>query len=174
MTAEEEEESNEAQASRKPRRQQSNRRDDSGTLSSIVEKGWDKSVMVEGTVVSTVDFGCFVRVDASALNTECEGEFDGLVHVSAMSTQRVGRVADVVSADDKVQVRVNSIDGNKVSLTMLSVEDEAAKAEAAQSQFGGGGPREVEGAKDWKEILVKMSDEDMPAFTNSIIVESRK
>ena len=34
-------------------------------------------------------------------NLECEGEFDGLVHVSAMATQRVGRVSDVVSPDDK-------------------------------------------------------------------------
>lgn len=180
MTAAEEEASNEAQEARQNNRQsnrrqqqQNNRRDDSAILDALVEKGWDSSAMVEGTVVSTVDFGCFVRIDASALNPECEGEFDGLVHVSAMSKDRVGRVTDVVSLDDKIQVRVNSIEGGKVSLTMLSVEDEAAKAEASGPSGGGDAPAVIEGAKDWKQILVTM-EEEMPAFTNTIVIEAAR
>ncbi|KAL3933132.1 MAG: hypothetical protein SGARI_003780, partial [Bacillariaceae sp.] len=132
MTAEEEAASQEA--ANQARQKKSNRRqntNNSAIQGALKEKGWDSSTMVEGTVVSTVDFGCFVRVDASKLNAEVEGEFDGLVHISAMGAGRVRSVTDVVNADDKVQVRVKSIDGNKVSLTMLSTEDEAAKAEAA-------------------------------------------
>jgi general stress protein 13 len=66
----------------KPRQQ---RRDDSSILNALLEKGWEPSAFVEGTVVSTVDFGAFVRVSASTLNSECEGEFDGLVHISALA-----------------------------------------------------------------------------------------
>merc|ERR1712224_685025 len=148
-------------AASKPSRPSNNRRqpcrDDSALLNSLNEKGFDSSVMVEGTVVSTVDFGAFVRVDASTLNSECEGSFDGLVHISCLKVGRVGSVTDVVKADDKVQVRCKSIDGGKVSLTMLSVEDE--ESEAAQNQRGGGGgggfgPFDPgEGAKDWKDSV---------------------
>jgi elongation factor Ts len=187
ITAEEEASSAEAaQQARqqRPRRQNnsnSNRRDDSAVLISLQEKGWDSSQMVEGTVVSTLDFGCFVRIDASTLNSEVEGTFDGLVHISALQSGRVSSVTDVVKAEDKVQVRVKSIDGTKVSLTMLSTEDEVSKREERSS---GGGDNDNsfsgdyndglgEGAKDWKEILVKM-DDDMPVFKNFAVVEDRR
>jgi small subunit ribosomal protein S1 len=161
MTAEEAASSGEPRG--KPRQQ---RRDDSSILSSLMEKGWETSAFVEGTVVSTVDFGCFVRVSATALNSECEGEFDGLVHISALAARRVNSVTDVVSADQKVQVRVKSIAGNKVSLTMLSLEDEDAKKDF-------GAPSVPQGAKDWKESLAKM-DDTQPVFKNGIVTEDRR
>jgi predicted RNA-binding protein with RPS1 domain len=148
---------------------QSNRRDDTAVLAGLKDKGWDASAFVEGTVVSTVDFGCFVRIDSSVLNSECEGELDGLVHISALSAGRVGNVNDVVSADQKVQVRVKGINGNKVSLTMLSVEDEESKSD----QYGSG-PAEPQGAKDWKESIEKF-DAKSPVFTNKgLVVDLRK
>jgi predicted RNA-binding protein with RPS1 domain len=152
----------------RPRRQGNNRRDDNAALKSLLEKGFDSSAFVEGTVVSTVDFGCFVRVDASLLNSECEGELDGLVHISALGTSRVNSVTDVVKVDQKVQVRCKSIDGNKVSLTMLSEEAEEQKAESS-----GGSPREQMGAKDWKESLEKMQKE-LPVFKNLPVLEDRR
>ena len=153
------------------------RRDDSALLGSLNEKGWDATVMVEGTVVSTVDFGAFVKVDASTLNSECEGTFDGLVHISSLKVGRVNSVSDVVSPNDKVQVRCKAIDGNKVSLTMLSVEDEESKA-AQGGRGGGGGFNDEfdpgEGAKDWKESVAKI-DEEQPMFKNTpLIVDNRK
>jgi len=168
-------------AASKPSRPNNNRRqgrrDDSAVLNALAEKGWDASVMVEGTVVSTVDFGAFVKVDASTLNSECEGSFDGLVHISSLKVGRVASVTDVVSPDDKVQVRCKSIDGKKVSLTMLSVEDEESKA--AKGGRGGGNNFNDEfdpgdGAKDWKESVSKF-DEDQPVFKNSpLIIDNRK
>jgi predicted RNA-binding protein with RPS1 domain len=145
----------------------SSRRDDTA-LKSLSQKGFDSSVFVEGTVVSTVDFGCFVRIDASLLNSECEGEVDGLVHISALGTSRVSSVTDVVKVDQKVQIRVKSIDGNKVSLTMLSVEAEDLKAESS-----GGSPREQVGAKDWKESLEKMRKEG-PVFENRPVMAPKR
>merc|ERR1712232_5257 len=129
----------------------------------LTEKGWDASIMVEGTVVSTVEFGAFVKVEASTLNSECDGNFDGLVHISSLKVGRVASVSDVVSPNDKVQVRCKSIDGNKVSLTMLSVEDEESKA-ADGGRGGGAGNFNDEfdpgdGAKDWKESVSKFEED---------------
>jgi len=159
--------------------QRGGRRDDSALLNTLNEKGWDATVMVEGTVVSTVDFGAFVKVDASTLNSECEGTFDGLVHISVLKVGRVASVSDVVSPNDKVQVRCKSIDGSKVSLTMLSVEQEEEKAAQGGGRGGGGGGFEDQfdpgpGAKDWKESVAKI-DEEQPTFTNSpLIIDNRK
>merc|ERR1712003_537931 len=173
-----EEEEAAAKPSRPPQNRKQNRGgNNSAVLSSLSEKGWDESAMVEGTVVSTVDFGAFVQIDASALNSECEGTFDGLVHISSLKVGRVGSVSEVVKKDDKVQVRCKSIDGNKVSLSMLSVEDEESKA--AQGGRGGGNNFNDEfdpgdGAKDWKESVSKF-DEDQPVFKNTpLIIDNRK
>lgn len=156
---------------RPQRQQQNNRRDDSAVLASLEKKGWDSNAFVEGTVVSMVDFGCFVRIDASRLNSECEGELDGLVHISALTSGRVGSVGDIVKIDDKVQVRVKSINGSKVSLTMLSADEEESKTEASSSA-GGAGPV-GDGAKDWKDLLVKFDDK-MPVFKNGPVIQDRR
>lgn len=141
------------------------RRDDSKVSAALAEKGWDAEQFIEGTVVSTVDFGCFVRIDASQLNAEVEGEMDGLVHISSLTAGRVNNVGDVVNQNDKVQVRIKSIDGRKVSLSMISLEDEKAKAPA--------GPPS-EGAKDWKESLEKFKAKS-PKFSNKpMVVDLRK
>lgn len=187
ITAEEEASSAEAARQDRPRRQNAgggggggNRRDDSAVLSSLQEKGWDTSLMVEGTVISTVDFGCFVRLDASALNSECQGSFDGLVHISAMRSGRVTSVSDIVKVDEKVQVRMKGIDGTKVALTMLSTEDEESKREERSNKGGDDGNYSNDGikdigmgAKDWKESVVKMDDE-MPVFKNLAVVQDRR
>jgi predicted RNA-binding protein with RPS1 domain len=165
-----------SQQGSRPPRQQSNRRDDNAAMNALAEKGWDSSAFVEGTVVSTVDFGCFVRIDTSLLNPECTGELDGLVHISALSTQRVSKVSDAVSVNEKVKIRVKSIDGTKVSLTMLSVAEEESKSEARSSGGGGGGSDGAppsEGAKDWQELIGKIQV-DSPKFNNRPIVTSRR
>jgi elongation factor Ts len=176
MSQEEADDSEKAakQQQNRPQRQSGGRRDDSAALSALTEKGWDPAGFVEGTVVSTVDFGCFVRIDLSLLNSECAGQLDGLVHISALRAGRVNSVTDVVSVDEKVKVRVKSITGTKVSLTMMSVEEEEAKNEerGGGGGFGGGGGG-FEGAKDWKESLEKI-DVDQPTFTNRIIVQDRR
>jgi len=150
-------------------RRQGGRRDDSAVLGALIEKKWDTAVMVEGIVVSTTDFGAFVKVDASKLNAECEGEFDGLVHISALKADRVNSVSDVVSPNDKVQVRCKSIENNKVSLTMLTVVEDEAKGSGGRG--GGGGGYEFDegdmGAKDWKDSVVTIDDEEKVSFANS-------
>ena len=149
-------------------RQNNNRRDDSAVLSSLAEKGWSSDKFVEGTVVSTVDFGAFVRINANQLNEECEGEFDGLVHISALTAGRADSVTSIVNTDDKVQVRVKAISGGKVSLSMVSVEDEQAKVQSS------GGSAPVYENTEWKKDLDKFTSE-MPEFKNRpLVVDLRK
>lgn len=172
MLTEEEEE-----ASKQPRRQQQQQRgggrsDDSAVVAALAEKGFDPAQFVEGTVASTVAFGAFVRFDASQLNTEVEGEMDGLVHISALSTGRADSVTSYVNTGDKVQVRVKSIEGKKVSLSMISVEDEEAEAARRQS-FGADEPVQV-GAKDWKESLDKIAEGQKDFFNGPLVVDLRK
>lgn len=172
LTSAQEEEAKEAASSRAPRRERqnnnNNRRDDSAVLAQLNEKGWDSEQFVEGTVVSTVDFGAFVRIDASKLNADVSGEIDGLVHISALAAGRVDSVSSVVSVNDKVQVRVKGIANRKVSLSMVSVEDEKA-ANAARSFDG-----PVEGNKEWREDLEKLQTA-MPKFENRpLVVDLRK
>lgn len=132
----EEEEAKASQAQsreRKPRQRGNSRRDDT-VLVAIAEKGFDSEKFVTGKVVSTVAFGAFVRVDAKQVNEEVEGIFEGLVHISALATGRTNSVTDVCQVDDDVSVRVKSVGDGKVSLTMISVEDEA-KQQSQRNAF---------------------------------------
>jgi polyribonucleotide nucleotidyltransferase len=85
-------------------------------------------VIYNGKVVKVVDFGAFVNF---------LGAKDGLVHISELSSQRVGKVADVVKMGDQVKVKVLGFDDRgKVKLSMKAVdqktgEDLTQKADAA-------------------------------------------
>jgi len=154
------------------------RRDDNAVLNQLQEKGWNPDDFVTGKVVSTVDFGAFVRIDASQLNPDVSGEMDGLVHISALIPGRATSVTSVVNVDDTVQVRVKGIAGSKVSLSMISAEEEAAAAASRATGGGGGssggGYSQGEGNKDWKEAMQKLQS-TMPAFKNGpIVVDLRK
>ncbi len=166
------------QGDRPPRQQQGPRssgggpprRDDSPVVQLLSQKGWDTDQFVDGTVVSIVEFGAFVRFDVSALNPEVQGEIDGLVHISALNAGRVQSVKSVVKVDENVKIRLKNITGNKVSLTMISAEDEKNKAEA--SGGGGGGSSSSSGpvgSKDWQEDLDRIRS-TLPTFVNRPLV----
>lgn len=68
----------------------------------------------EGVVVRLEDFGAFVQILPNK---------DGLVHVSEISWERVGRPSDVLKINDKVQVKVKEIDSlGRVNLTMKELK----------------------------------------------------
>jgi len=67
-----------------------------------------------GKVVKAVDFGAFVNY---------LGTRDGLVHISEMAHERVGKVTDVVNNGDEVWVKLIGIDDRgKVRLSMRMVD----------------------------------------------------
>ena len=73
-----------------------------------------------GKVVKVVDFGAFVNF---------MGKKDGLVHISALSEERVDKVSDVINEGDNVKVKVIGFDKRgKVRLSMKEVDQKTGKA----------------------------------------------
>ena len=73
----------------------------------------------EGTVVKTADFGAFVNFF---------GPKDGLVHISQLAQERVGKTTDVVKEGDKVFVKLMGFDERgKVRLSMKVVDQDTGK-----------------------------------------------
>ena len=106
--------------------------DDDGTVKVAAVDGdaakaaidWIRGIVAEpevgaiynGKVVKVVDFGAFVNF---------LGSRDGLVHISELAPQRVGKVADVVKLGDNVKVKVLGFDDRgKVKLSMRQVDQE--------------------------------------------------
>jgi len=109
--------------------------DDDGTVKVAAVDGnaaqaaidWIKGIVAEpelgaiynGKVVKTVDFGAFVNF---------LGSRDGLVHISELASQRVGKVADVVKLGDTVKVKVLGFDDRgKVKLSMRQVDQQTGE-----------------------------------------------
>ena len=71
--------------------------------------------VVTGEVTRTVDFGAFVKL---------EDGVEGLVHISQLSHKHVAKTEDVVSAGDKVQVKVISVDpdARRIGLSIKELE----------------------------------------------------
>jgi len=81
-------------------------------------------VVYNGKVVKVVDFGAFVNF---------LGSRDGLVHISELSRERVGKVADVLNVGDGVKVKVLGFDDRgKVKLSMKCVNQETGEDITAQ------------------------------------------
>ncbi|VFQ81357.1 unnamed protein product [Cuscuta campestris] len=74
----------------------------------------------KGRVSRVMETGCFVQLD------ECRGK-EGLVHVSQMATRRVANAKDLVKRDQEVYVKVYSVSGQKLSLSMRDVDQKTGK-----------------------------------------------
>jgi polyribonucleotide nucleotidyltransferase len=88
---------------------------------------WIRSIAAEpevgaiynGKVVKTVDFGAFVNF---------MGSRDGLVHISEIAQERIGKVTDVIQVGDAVKVKLIGIDERgKVKLSMRAVDQETGE-----------------------------------------------
>ena len=95
---------------------------------------WIKSItdepevgeIYQGTVVKTADFGAFVNFF---------GAKDGLVHISQLAEERVGKTTDVVKEGDKVWVKLLGFDERgKVRLSMKVVDQETGKEKAKEDE----------------------------------------
>ena len=79
----------------------------------------EEGKIYSGKVVKIMDFGAFVNF---------LGKKDGLVHISALSEERVEKVGDVVKEGDKVKVKVIGFDRRgKVKLSMKDVDQKTGK-----------------------------------------------
>ncbi|MDP2800945.1 MAG: polyribonucleotide nucleotidyltransferase [Phreatobacter sp.] len=94
---------------------------------------WIKSITQEpelgliydGTVVKVVDFGAFVNFFGSR---------DGLVHISQLANNRVGKVTDVVKEGDKVKVKLLGFDDRGKTRLSMKVVDQATGEDLEKKQ----------------------------------------
>ncbi|MFO1209925.1 MAG: polyribonucleotide nucleotidyltransferase [Amaricoccus sp.] len=78
-----------------------------------------------GKVVKIMDFGAFVNFF---------GKRDGLVHVSQLSSERVGHPKDILQEGQSVKVKLMGFDERgKVRLSMKAVDQETGKEKAEES-----------------------------------------
>src|SRR5690348_16399806 len=95
-------------------------------------------VIYTGKVVKVVDFGAFVNF---------LGSRDGLVHISELAQQRVGKTSDVVKVGDQVKVKVLGFDARgKVKLSMRQVNQETGEDLGPRRQERAPEPRQAEPA----------------------------
>ena len=62
---------------------------------------------LDGIVRNVVDFGAFV---------DCGVKYDGLIHISKMSTQKINHPSDLLNVGDEVHAYVIDIDYQKHKL----------------------------------------------------------
>lgn len=88
-------------------------------IATIVEEPEVGKIYHDAPVVSVMDFGAFVQIMPGK---------DGLVHVSEMSEERVGKPSDVVKEGDKVTVKLVAIDDRgRLQLSMKAAARELNK-----------------------------------------------
>lgn len=81
-----------------------------------------EGTVLEGTVKRVVDFGAFVEVFPGV---------EGLVHVSQISHKHIANPSDVLTAGDKVQVKVLDVnpERQRLSLSIKALEEAPAREE---------------------------------------------
>lgn len=87
----------------------------------------------EGVVTGVKDFGAFVNLQG------VRGKVDGLVHVSAMQEgARVNHPSDLVSRHQPVKVKVISIQGTRIGLSMKEVDQITGRDLVPQKRLASG------------------------------------
>jgi len=94
-------------------------------------EGADPKEFITGTVNTITDFGAFVTIKEGV---------DGLVHISQIQDGGVGKVEDVLSVGQEVQVRVTSVDKGKrrIALSMRAFVERSEEEESGGRRGGGG------------------------------------
>ena len=95
--------------------------------------------VVEGTVTGITNFGAFVELP--------EGK-TGLIHISEVADEYVRDVHDFLQEDQKVQVKVLSIDAKgKIGLSIKALQTKTAEDGPAGGHGGFHGPRAARGGR---------------------------
>lgn len=94
----------------------------------------------QGHVTGIKDFGAFVNL------RHVKGKVDGLVHISRIvSGQRVTHPSDLLSSGQQVWVKVVSIEGRRVGLSMKDVDQEGGRDLEPQARLTTGANTEALG-----------------------------
>lgn len=80
-----------------------------------------KGTVIEGMVSGIVDFGVFIKFEASGK------ELEGLVHISELAWQRIDNPANFVTIGEKVKAKVIGVDGLRISLSIKQLKTDPWK-----------------------------------------------
>ncbi|KAF7563362.1 hypothetical protein G7046_g767 [Stylonectria norvegica] len=87
----------------------------------------------EGHVTGIKDFGAFVNIH------HVKGKVDGLVHVSRMAAgQRIEHPSDFLTRGQQVWVKVNTIEGSRIGLSMKDVDQVTGRDLEPQARLTSG------------------------------------
>ncbi|MCJ1314241.1 DEAH-box ATP-dependent RNA helicase prp22 [Agyrium rufum] len=87
----------------------------------------------DGVVTGVKDFGAFVNLQG------VRGKVDGLVHVSAMQEGvRVNHPSDLVSRGQPVKVKIMSIEGSRIGLSMKEADQDTGRDLAPEKRLASG------------------------------------
>ena len=107
--------------------------------------------IVSGKIVSLTPFGAFAEVSEGV---------EGLIHISAISTQRINAPSDVLNIGDVVDVKITKIDdeNRKLSLSIRAITEAAEKAAAAEARAAEIAARKAEAEAEAKRIAEERAD----------------
>jgi ribosomal protein S1 len=89
--------------------------------------------VVEGIVSGVVDFGAFVKFPSLRKNDEI---FEGLIHISEVSWQRVKDIKDVIKIGQKVKAEIIGIDFSKITLSLKKLTKDPWQEEVKKYKVG--------------------------------------
>ena len=95
--------------------------------------------ILEGTVVNITNFGAFVEIEGKT----------GLVHISEVAHGYVEDINTVLKVEDPVKVKVLSIDGNKIGLSIRQTQSKEVVSEERR-------PRRVQSKQSAEAFEAKM------------------
>ncbi len=97
----------------------------------------EEGEIISGKIVSLTPFGAFAEVSEGV---------EGLIHISAISTQRINAPADVLNIGDVVDVKITKIDdeNRKLSLSIRAITEAAERAAAAEARAAAAEARAAE------------------------------
>ena len=109
--------------------------------------------IVEGTVVNITNFGAFIEVEGKT----------GLVHISEVADSYVKDIREHLSEQDKVKVKVISIDDNgKMSLSIKQANVQRKSARPAEIDWSASEKKKANGNfEDIMSKFLKDSEERM-------------
>ncbi|KAH0562145.1 hypothetical protein GP486_003163 [Trichoglossum hirsutum] len=115
-----------------------------------------------GRVTGVKDFGAFVNL------LGVKGKVDGLVHVSAMQDgARVNHPSDLVERNQPVKVKVVSIQGTRIGLSMKEVDQVTGRDLVPQKRIASGANLEVmnsRGGDKYGDLV----QQDVPVFEDDV------
>lgn len=87
--------------------------DEAKALKEEALKNLEVGMVTQGIVRRLTDFGAFIDL----------GGIEGLLHVSEIAWSHINKPSDVLNVNDEVEVKILSINGEKISLSMKALQE---------------------------------------------------